>query len=58
MLDRHIFISHLLRLILRMNQDIIQILPHKNLPALHLGALAQQLFHAVHKQSALDAHFF
>ena len=57
MLNRDIFISHLLRLILGMDQDIVEILPHIRLSALYLRTFADRLLHPVDEKLPLDAHF-
>ena len=57
MLHRDIFIPHLLCLILRMYQHLIQIGTHIKLTALHLHTFLQGTLHTFLKMFCLDAHF-
>ena len=56
MLHRHILVSHLLRLILRMDQRLVKILTDILIAALYLCALPQRLLRAVHDQTLIDPH--
>ena len=56
MLYRYILVSHLLRLVLRMDQRLVKILAHKLLPALHLRALAQCFLCTVHDNVLVNPH--
>ncbi len=56
MLHRYIFISQLLRLVLRADQDFIQISPYVYLTALNLGAFGKGLFHTADKMLLLNLH--
>ena len=58
MLDRHILVSHLLRLILCMDEDIIEILSYVSLAALDFRPLTDGLLDSVDKEPALDTHLF
>ena len=58
MLYGHIFVPHLLRLVLGIDQHIIQILADKHLTALYLRALAYGFLHSVNGRLLRDAHFF
>ncbi len=56
MLHRHVLISHLLCLVLRMNQGLIQLLSHILLPSLHLRTLSQCLLGPVNQKLLVDTH--
>ena len=58
MLNRYILVSHLLRLILCMDKDIIEILSHISLTALDFRPPADRLLHSVDKELPLDTHLF
>ena len=57
MLDGYIFIPHLFRLILCVDEDIVEILAHVSLAALDFRPLPDLLLHPVDEELALDAHF-
>ena len=58
MLDRYILVSHLFRLILCMDEDIVEILTNVSLAALNFRPLTDRLLHRVDEELALDAHLF
>ena len=58
MLHRDVFVSHLLRLILRMNQHFIQILSNKELTALHFRTFPKRLFHTLNQKCLLNPQLF
>ena len=58
MLDGHILVPHLFRLILCMDEDIVEILSYVSLTALDFRPLTDQLLHTVYEELSLDTHFF
>ena len=58
MLDRNILVAHLLRLVLSIDQHIVQILADKHLAALYLRALADGFLHPVNGRLLRNAHLF
>ena len=58
MLYGYIFVTHLLRLVLGIDQHIVQILADKHLATLYLRALADGFLHPVDGRLLRDAHFF
>ena len=58
MLNGNIFVSHLLRFILTVNQHIIQILPDIHLTALNLRTLPQGFLHTVDDRFFRNPHLF
>ena len=57
MLHGNVFVSHLLRLVLRRGQDHVQVLSHIYLAALHLHALCDRFLRSVYKMLLLNSHF-
>ena len=47
MLYRYVFIPHLLCLVFRVDEGLVQVLAYKRLPALYFCALAESLFDTV-----------
>ena len=58
MLDGHILVPHLFRLILCMDEDIVEILSYVSLTALDFRPLTDHLLHTVDEELSLDTHFF
>ncbi len=56
MLHRYIFVSQLPGLVLRADQNLVQISPYVDLSALDLGAFGERLFHTADKMLLLNLH--
>ncbi len=56
MLHRYILVTQRLRLVLRADQNLIQVLSDENLSSLHFRALGKPLLHAVRKVFLLYLH--
>ena len=58
MLNRNIFVSHMLSLILRMNQNIVQILADSEFSAGHLHSGSQLVLRILRKMRKVNFHLF
>ena len=54
----NIFVSHLFRLVLGMDQHIVQILPYEKLTALNFRTLSDRLIYPVYQKLTLYIHLF